>query len=225
MRPKCLVLDHDDTVVRSAQTVNYPALLDALAVMRPGMTISYPDFMTECFFKNFSGMCQDRFGFTDEEVDAEFELWKIYVRTHTPPPYDGMVALLRRFREEGGILCVSSHSGVENISRDYQTHFGFLPDRIYGWELRERRKPHPFALEEIMKEFNLRPEELLMVDDMKAGLEMAQSCGVPFACAGWSHEDPQVVSVMRNACGLYFETVAQFEDFLFPKENDLTKVV
>lgn len=222
---RCLVLDHDDTVVRSAETVNYPALLDALALMRPGMTITYADFMRDCFFKNFSGMCKDRFGFSDEEVDAEFELWKVYVRTHTPPPYDGMAELLQRFRSAGGIVCVSSHSGVENISRDYQTHFGFLPDRIFGWELREKRKPHPFALQEIMREFSLRPQELLMVDDMKAGLEMANACGVPFACAGWSHEDPEVSSVMRKAYGLYFESVDRFADFLFSEENDLTNVV
>ena len=30
MRYQCLVLDHDDTVVRSAETVNYPAFVEQL---------------------------------------------------------------------------------------------------------------------------------------------------------------------------------------------------
>ena len=30
MHYRCLVLDHDDTVVRSAETVNYPALVEKL---------------------------------------------------------------------------------------------------------------------------------------------------------------------------------------------------
>ena len=29
---RCLVLDHDDTVVRSEETVNYPSFLEALKV-------------------------------------------------------------------------------------------------------------------------------------------------------------------------------------------------
>ena len=31
---RCLVLDHDDTVVRSEETVNYPSFLEALKVLR-----------------------------------------------------------------------------------------------------------------------------------------------------------------------------------------------
>ncbi len=215
MNFRCLVLDHDDTVVRSAETVNYPAMLDALKIMRPGMSISYRDFMVKCFELDFGAMCMKMFGFSKEEVAQEFELWKSYVRTHVPPPYDGMASLLCRFREAGGILCVSSHSGVENISRDYMTHFGFLPHRIFGWELMEKRKPHPFALEEIMRIYDLKPEEILMVDDMKTGFRMAEACNVPFACAGWSHVDCSISDVMKRECALYFETVAQFDEFLF----------
>lgn len=37
---RCLVLDHDDTVVRSEETVNYPSFLEALKVLRPGRTIT-----------------------------------------------------------------------------------------------------------------------------------------------------------------------------------------
>ena len=40
----CLVLDHDDTLVQSESTVNYPAFLKALEVLRPGQTVSLRDF-------------------------------------------------------------------------------------------------------------------------------------------------------------------------------------
>lgn len=216
---RCLVLDHDDTVVRSAETVNYPAMLDALKTMRPGMTISYRDFMVKCFEKDFGAMCMEMFGFTKEEVVEEFELWKIYVRTHTPPAYEGMKAILERFKAEGGIICVASHSGVENITRDYLTHFGFVPDRIYGWELMEKRKPHPYALEDIMAVYGLKPEEILMVDDMKTGYDMAKACKVPFACAGWSHADDAIRGPMREYCEHYLQSIEQLADFLFDRKN------
>lgn len=215
---RCLVLDHDDTVVRSAETVNYPAMLDALKLMRPGMTISYRDFMVKCFEKDFPSMCMEMFGFSKEEVAYEFELWKVYVRTHIPPAYEGIASLLARFRDAGGIICVSSHSGVENITRDYELHFGFVPDQIFGWELLEKRKPHPFALEEIMRIYGLKPEEMLMVDDMKTGFDMAAACDVPFACAGWSHADAAISSVMRNECETYLESVSQLGDIIFRQE-------
>lgn len=217
---RCLVLDHDDTVVRSAQTVNYPALLDALKILRPNMTISFADFHIGCFRQNFAALCRDVFQFTPEENALQFELWKDYVREHTPPLYEGMETILRRFHAEGGIIAVASHSGVENITRDYMTHLGFAPDAVFGWELGEElRKPAPYALTETMRRFDLRPDEMLMVDDLKGGMEMAQSCGVPFACAGWSHDIPEIAEFMRDACPLYLETTQALGELVFGKKG------
>ena len=49
MRYKCLVLDHDDTVVNSTATIHYPAFLEALKLLRPGVTISLDDYFRENF--------------------------------------------------------------------------------------------------------------------------------------------------------------------------------
>ena len=40
LRYRCLVLDHDDTVVRSAETVNYPQFLQLLTALRPGRRLT-----------------------------------------------------------------------------------------------------------------------------------------------------------------------------------------
>lgn len=214
---RCLVLDHDDTVVRSEETVNHPAFQQALNLLRPGKTITRQEFSQYCFSPGFFIMCRDLFGFTEEEHERQMDLWRDYVRTHVPPPYEGIKTILERFWAEGGIICVSSHSGVENISRDYQTHFGFLPHRIYGHELGDdKRKPSPFALEDIMAHYGLAPQELLMVDDMKAGFDMARSCGVPFACAGWSHHLPEIAAYMRQYSDIYFNSVQALYQYLFP---------
>ncbi len=213
---RCLVLDHDDTVVQSEGTVNHPAFQRALDLLRPGTSITRQEFSQQCFSPGFFAMCRDRYGFTDEEHEWQMDLWREYVRTHIPPPYEGIESILRRFRQGGGIICVSSHSGLENITRDYQTHFGFLPDRIYGHELgNEKRKPSPFALQDIMEHYRLQPQELLMVDDMKAGYDMARSCGVPFACAGWSHHLPQIAAYMRQYSDVYLNTVQELYQYLF----------
>ena len=213
---RCLVLDHDDTVVRSEETVNYPSFLEALKVLRPGRTITREEFTRWCFSPGFSALCSDYIGLTPEEIDVQYDMWRSYVATHIPPPYDGLRPILTRWKQEGGLLCVSSHSARENILRDYRLHFGLEPDQIFDWDLGEdRRKPSPYALQEIMRLYDLRPDELLMVDDLKPGYDMAHACGVPFACAGWSLDDPEIRAFLRRFSDFYLETVQELEPLLF----------
>jgi len=213
---RCLVLDHDDTVVRSEETVNYPSFLEALKVLRPGRTITREEFTRWCFSPGFSALCSDYIGLTPEEIDMQYDMWRSYVATHIPPPYDGLRPILMHWKQEGGLLCVSSHSARENILRDYRLHFDLEPDQIFDWDLGEdRRKPSPYALQEIMRLYDLRPDELLMVDDLKPGYDMAHACGVPFACAGWSHDDPEIRAFLRRFSDFYLETVQALEPLLF----------
>lgn len=213
---RCLVLDHDDTVVQSSKTINYPAFLEALHRLRPDRSITYEEFTLGCFRKNFAGFCLEDVGYSQRELEQHSKQWKAYVRTHIPPVYEGFSALLHRFRRKGGMICVSSHSGDENISRDYLHHFGFLPDHIYSCDLpQELQKPSPFALQDIMERCHLEPTDLLMVDDMKAGYQMASSCGVPFACAGWSHQIPEITDYMKAHTPLYLNTVEELSQLLF----------
>ena len=213
----CLVLDHDDTLVQSESTVNYPAFLKALEALRPGQTVSLRDFSLWTFQEGFTDMCVRHFGFTQSELDRQYEIWLDYVMTHTPPCFPEMAAVLRRQRESGGLICVVSHSARENILRDYQTHFGIRPDCIYGWELGpQRRKPAPYPLDQIMRAYSLSPSELLVVDDMKSGFDMAKARSVPFAWAGWGRQNlPEVTAFMKAHCDFSFHTPAQLEHFLF----------
>ena len=66
-----------------------------------------------------------------------------------------------------------------------------------------------------MKAFNMKPEELLVVDDLKPGYDMAKAAGVPFAAAGWANDIPQIENFMRRNCGLYFKTVKALCTYLF----------
>lgn len=216
LRYSCLVLDHDDTVVQSEAAVNYPAFLEMLAVFRPGQTLTREEFTLWCSQKGYTAMCMEHFGLTQEEMVLQYQQWKDYVRVHVPPCYDGFPALLRRFRQEGGIICVSSHSAVENITRDYQLHFGLLPDQIYSWDLpEEQRKPSPFSLLDIMERYHLSPKDLLMVDDLQPGYQMAKACGVDFACAAWEPRPEPVVEFMRQHSDYYLTEIQQLEAVLF----------
>ncbi len=213
----CLVLDHDDTVVQSEATVNYPFFVEFLKEYRPGAAISMDEYISGCFHPGYGEMCRQRFGFTDEELMIEYKGWKEYIRSHIPAPYPGIGEIIRRQKKEGGLVCVISQSAQENIARDYRTHFGLLPDDIYGWDMEpEHRKPNPWALTQIMKKYGLSPAEILVVDDMKAAVPMARAVGCPIGFAGWGRQEfPQITLEMTGLCDFAFGTTEALERFLF----------
>ncbi len=213
----CLVLDHDDTVVQSEATVNYPFFCQFLDQVRPGTRISLQKYTEGCYHLGFADMCRNWFGFTEQEILDEYQGWQEYIKDHIPLPFPGIDQLIQQQKAAGGIICVVSHSCKRNITRDYMTHFGILPDDIYGWDLPEHlRKPSTYPLEQIMKKYNLHPEQLLVVDDMKPAWEMASKAKVPIAFAAWGRQDfPEIVSQMEGLCNYSFHSTEKFIKFLF----------
>ena len=216
LKYQCLVLDHDDTVVDSTAHVHHPAFLVALAELRPGVTISLEDYFRVNFHPGFVEYLRRDLGFSPAEMEREVEIWKDYVRSHVPAVYPGMARIIRRQKQAGGLVCVVSHSFDYNIRRDYAANGLPLPDAVYGWELPpERRKPDPWALEQIMERFGLRPEELLVVDDLKPGYDMARAVGVPFAAACWANEIPEIRDFLSANCQRVYTDPAALEAALF----------
>ena len=217
LKYRCLVLDHDDTVVQSMKTLSYPFWCMELELFRPGVTQSLEDYILECHNRGFAGLCRDCFHFTDEELKKEHGMWMDYIMTHIPAPYPGIERIIKRQKEEGGLVCVVSHSHADNILRDYRTHFGLAPDAIYGWELPpHQRKPNPYPMEDIMKRYSLKPEEILVVDDMKLACQMAAPFGIDVAYSGWNGLGiSDIDEEMKSLCTYSFDTTEKLYNFLF----------
>ncbi len=213
----CLVLDHDDTVVQSEATVNYPFFVYILDQYRPGTTITLEEYVQGCCNLGFADMCRQWYGFTEQELVDEYKGWQNYILDHIPAPFPGIERIIRRQKEEGGYVCVVSHSSDVNILRDYRHHFGMEPDAIYSWDLPEHlRKPSTYALEDIMKRYGFAPEQLLVVDDMKPAQEMASKAGVPIAFAAWGRTDyPEITKEMTGLCDHSFDSPEKLYNFLF----------
>lgn len=221
MHYKCLVLDHDDTVVNSTAVIHFPSFLAYLELVRPEAHYTLEEYFRKNFDPGIMPLFRDELGFSEEELDGEYRFWQEYVRTRVPSAYPAMREILRRFRARGGIITVVSHSVSGYILRDYRENDLPEPDAVFGWELPpEQRKPHPYPLEQIMERYHLHPSELLMLDDLKPGFDMAQSCGVDFAAAGWANDIPEIEGFMRHYGKYYFKTVAQFGAFM---EEDYEK--
>ena len=216
MKYRCLVVDHDDTVVNSTATIHYPCFVEFMKLRHPEVRMSLETYFVKNFSPGILELFRDIIGMSEEEIIEEEAFWKEYVKDHIPEVYPGMREILVRYKKEGGILAVASHSFADNIFRDYKANGLPEPDLAYGWELpKDKRKPDPFALREIMRITGLPASELLMLDDLKPGYEMARAAGVTFAAAGWANDISEIETFMRANCDVYFKTVAEFGTYLF----------
>ena len=215
MKYKCLVFDHDDTVVNSTATIHHPCFAEYLKEFYPGETMGLEEYFLLNFDPGFVPMCRERYGMTNEDLAHEAKYWQNYVRSHIPTAYPGLREIMERQKAEGGLVCVVSHSFDYNIRRDYEANGLPEPDAVYGWERPEhQRKPNTFPLDDIMARFDLKPSELLMIDDLKPGYDMAAAAGVDFAAVGWAYEIPEIESFMRQNCPLYFKKVSELAAWL-----------
>ena len=216
MRFPCLVVDHDDTVVDSTATVHFPCFVEYMAKYHPNINYTLEQYLADNFDPGIVALFRDIIGMNDEEIAHEERYWNEYVRNHVPKAYEGIRELLWEQKNRGGKLCVVSHSFTHNILRDYRENGLPEPDMVFGWESEpDKRKPSTYPLLKIMAEYGLEPAQLLMLDDLKPGYDMARACGVSFAAAGWSNDVPQIESFMRANCGLYFKTVHELRAYLF----------
>ncbi len=220
MKFKCLILDHDDTAVDSTAAIHYPAHCEIMKQLRPNHEVVSLDGW---FRKNYEPGIYDYYtgelGFTEKELEVEYNLWREFTLTRTPDFYNGFLEMLALYKRQGGRVTVVSHSDIDVIKKHYDHHGGGAdvnPEIIHGWNAdKKKRKPHPYPVLDILSCLNLSPEDVLIVDDLKPGVEMAQAAGVKVAAAGWGHNVEEISSDMRESCDYYFGSVDELSDFLF----------
>ena len=218
MKYKCLVLDHDDTIVDSSASIHYPSFVEYLKIARPHLADKYTveEYLEKNFHPGILELFTDEIGLSEEELQEEEAFWREYVKNHIPNAYPGIKEIIEDFRKNGGIIVVDSHSLTENIIRDFKANGLPEPDYIYGWDIpKEMRKPAPGTLFDLMKKYDLKPEEILMVDDLKPGYDMARAAGVDFAAAGWSHNVKGIVDFMKQNCDYFCKSVEDLRRILF----------
>lgn len=215
MKYRCLVFDHDDTTVRSTETIHYPSFREYMQLYHPEHVVSLEVYFQKMFDPGLIPYYRDEVGMTDDDRRKEGEFWLAYVEKNIPTAYDGIREIMWRQKEAGGLVCVVSHSHEKNILRDFAANGLPVPDEVYGWsQPEELRKPNPYPLRQIMKRFDLEPKDVLMIDDLKPGLVMAKACGVDFAAAGWANDIPQIEQTMRENADYYCKTVADLAALL-----------
>lgn len=218
MKFKCLILDHDDTVVASSEAIHYPSFIEYLKDYKPELKDNYTfeSFIIKNFDPGIVALLRDEVGLTEAEMQHEEEYWARFVESYTPKAYPGMKRIMERFIREGGVVIVASHSLTRYIERDYRENSLPTPNAIYGWDIpKEKRKPSPYTVLDVMEKYGFKSDEILVVDDLKPGYDMARAAGVAFAAAGWAYDVPEIEKFMRNNCDYYFKKTEELERLVF----------
>ena len=190
-----------------------------MEVLRPGLE---PIDLDTWFQKNCDpGIMRflvDELRLTPEELAVEHEIWREFTARETPHFYPGFLEALAAYKVRGGRVAVVSHSESHVIMGHYRGAggaLGVVPDLVFGWDLEpDQRKPNPYPVHETIRELRLDPSEVLVVDDLKPGIDMAQAAGVDAAAAGWAHDISSIREFMRQTCVVCFATVQEFADFI-----------
>ena len=216
MKYKCLVFDHDDTVVNSTATIHYPCFVEFNTLRHPALVrFTLEQFLQYNFDPGLTAFYRDICGLNEEEIREEQEYWLGYTRQHRATAIPGIREVMERHRAEGGIIAVVSHSFSENILRDFAVNGLPEPDAVFGFEQpREERKPSPVPARKILERFRLSPEDALVIDDLKPGYLMARAAGVDFAAAAWTYEIPANAQFMKANADYYCRTVAELEEII-----------
>lgn len=216
MKYKCLIFDHDDTVVNSTATIHYPCFVEFNAKHHPELLkYSLDDFVRYNFEPGLFPFYYDICGLSKEEMDEEHEYWIGYTAVHRAEAVPGIKEIMEKHKARGGILAVISHSYQSNILKDYKVNGLPRPDIIFGFEQpRDEIKPSPVPVFKILEKYGLKPEEVLMIDDLKPGYTMARASGIDFAAAGWCFDIPENTAFMKANADYYCRSVSQLAEIV-----------
>ncbi len=220
MKYKCLVIDHDDTTVDSTPAIHYPAHKEQMRRLgRESETSTLENWFKINFDPGFTTYIDSILKLTEEEKKTCYKIWREFTTVSAPPFFEGMLPLLKRFRENNGLVVVVSHSEPDIIKSHYESQTeipGFVPDRIIGWTGdEEKQKPNPWPIDDIIIQWGLKKKEILVVDDLKPGITMANKAGVDSVGVGWSHNLPVIKNGIIKDCTFYLDSVKELAELVF----------
>ena len=111
--------------------------------------------------------------------------------------FDGVLPLLSDLRERGHLLTVAT--GKSRRGLDEALHSVQLKGLFDGSRTADQTagKPHPLMLQELMAEFDIAPERLLMIGDTTHDLQMAVFAGCASVAVSYGAHEPDMFHALN----------------------------
>ncbi|OGA58983.1 MAG: HAD family hydrolase [Burkholderiales bacterium RIFCSPHIGHO2_01_FULL_64_960] len=126
--------------------------------------------------------------------------------------FDGVLALLNDLRERGHLLAVAT--GKSRRGLDDALHSVDLRGVFDGSRTADQTagKPHPLMLQELMAEFDVAPERLLMIGDTTHDLQMAVNARCASVGVSYGAHEPDAFHALQPLAVVH--SVRELHDWL-----------
>jgi beta-phosphoglucomutase-like phosphatase (HAD superfamily) len=188
LRKKCLILDHDDTIINSQESIHYPLFVEVLSILRPNIQpLDFERFIEISNELGFVKMCRTLYHYTPAEIEFEYQYWKKYSSLMLVPSFDGIKELLDAFVKAGGIIIVYTMNSKDNVLDDYQRLFNITPDVIIAHDqYYVLKKPYRLSILKALHDLNLSVRDCIFIDDTPMLLELKDRLNMDFIAANWA---------------------------------------
>ncbi len=126
--------------------------------------------------------------------------------------FEGVLPLLNDLRERGHLLAVAT--GKSRRGLDEALHSVDLRGVFDGSRTADQTagKPHPLMLQELMAEFDVAPERLLMIGDTTHDLQMAVNAGCASVGVSYGAHEPDAFHALNPLAVVH--SVRELHDWL-----------
>ena len=125
----------------------------------------------------------------EEERQIVFNIFKSYYLEHyadNTKPYPGIIDLLKSLKDKCKLVVVSNKDDdltKKLINQEYPGLF----DVIQGSYFDKPKKPHPFLINKIIKEYNINKGDCLYVGDTNIDKESAENAGLNYLLVNYGY--------------------------------------
>jgi len=204
-RLSCVIFDIDGTLTRTNELIfasfNYVASKYVGKTLTPSEIIALFGPPEEVAVARIVG---------DERASAAMDDLCEYYRAHhqgMASLHEGMEEVLQFLRDRNVRLAVFTGKGTRTASFTLQElriekYFDLV---VSGTDVRNH-KPHPEGIQKVLRTFNLKPDQALMVGDTVSDARASRSAGVRMAAVLWDSHDRE--GLLATETDLQFHNVS-----------------
>jgi phosphoglycolate phosphatase len=147
-----------------------------------------------------------------EKVFKDFnEYYAVHCADHTKP-YDGIIDLMKKLREQNILTAVVSNKGDYAVQELDHQYFEGLLDAGVGEKKDIRRKPAPDTVNAVLKQLQVNKEDAVYIGDTEVDIETAANACMDCIVAEWGYRDHDFL--VQHGARVMAKTVKDLEDEL-----------
>lgn len=132
--------------------------------------------------------------FTLKELHKIFKKYYIENIGEKTKPYHGITSMLLNLKSKGYQLAVVSNKDHEPTIQIISKFFPNIFDKIQGSYMEHPKKPHPYLIEKVLTELNIKKSDITYIGDTNIDEESAVNAGVDYFLVSYGYRTEEELS-------------------------------